>query len=276
MKSHRMIQTTTIATALAVITFAASTSLAGPSAEDKCQAGKSKLAGSYLACREKAEAAAVIKGGAPDFSKCTGTFGEKWDDAENKVVAACPDNVTTTPMQAYLDAKATEVAAIISGAQGIPTCGDGVVNAVGEHCDGTDTDGYTCADFGFAAGTLLCTAGCDFNRVACNQCTGLMYSGKCFFFGDYGQSCDQACAAQGKVYDAATLTTAGSGAGDNGTNCSDLLDQLNAPGPSDATATTCASGFGCAVNLTTPLWCNSPATTSTASNANVARVCACH
>jgi hypothetical protein len=42
-----------------------------------------------------------------------------------------------------------------------PRCGDGVVNRIGEVCDGTDMDGETCLSMGFSSGTLGCAATCD-------------------------------------------------------------------------------------------------------------------
>ena len=51
-----------------------------------------------------------------------------------------------------------------------PECGDGVREGI-ETCDGTDLGGETCQSQGFAAGALVCLAGCDgFDLSGCTQC----------------------------------------------------------------------------------------------------------
>jgi hypothetical protein len=49
-------------------------------------------------------------------------------------------------------------------------CGDGVVNLASEECDGNDFGGATCGTFGFAAGSLACSAAC---RVDTDGCSGV-------------------------------------------------------------------------------------------------------
>ena len=45
-------------------------------------------------------------------------------------------------------------------------CGDNLQESP-EECDGTDLDGSTCQSFGFASGTLGCTATCTFDTSLC-------------------------------------------------------------------------------------------------------------
>src|SRR5690349_25028822 len=45
-------------------------------------------------------------------------------------------------------------------------CGDGVVEG-DELCDGSNLDGWTCADFGFKDGVLSCTLGCTIDATGC-------------------------------------------------------------------------------------------------------------
>lgn len=104
----------------ATITIHAVSAVAGVPPADKCEASKNKEAGSYYACREKAEAKAIAKGGVADYSKCTAKFDDKWGAAESKGGGACPDNVLTSPMNDYLAAQAAEAASVIGGAS-IPT-----------------------------------------------------------------------------------------------------------------------------------------------------------
>ncbi|HEY2773213.1 MAG TPA: hypothetical protein VGK20_04075 [Candidatus Binatia bacterium] len=256
----------------------ATAAVAGPSPADKCEASKNKLAGQYYSCREKAEAVAISTAGTPDYSACTTKFGAKWDSAEGNGGGMCPDNVATAQMDSYIAAQTAATAAILSGAKNIPTCGDGVVNAVGEHCDGSDLDGYSCSSFGYIVGQLACTGTCDFNASACNNiCPGEVYAGACFFLGAAGDSCDDACGAQGMSFDNATITVAGSGGTD--VACQQLLDDLGAPGtgldfPSDPN---CGLGVGCSYQLPSLRGrCTVPATTSSAGTGGVARICACH
>src|SRR5688572_9463847 len=216
MRIHPNKRVFALAVVLLATTVGGGAALAGPSVADKCEAGRNKLAGSYLACREKAEAAAILKNaGTPDFSKCTAKFAEKWDGTETKAAGDCPDDVTTAPMQTYLDEQAAAVAAIITGGEGIPTCGDGIVNAVGEQCDGLDLDGTDCSTFGYAQGGVFCTPGCRFNVIGCSTCTGLIYDGACWYLGNYGESCDQVCAAHDSLYAEDTRTSAGSDGGNS-------------------------------------------------------------
>ncbi|HEY8427051.1 MAG TPA: hypothetical protein VIL20_01700, partial [Sandaracinaceae bacterium] len=51
----------------------------------------------------------------------------------------------------------------------LPRCGDGVIDG-GETCDGTELGGRTCADEGFASGTLRCAADCgSFDTSSCSE-----------------------------------------------------------------------------------------------------------
>lgn len=47
-----------------------------------------------------------------------------------------------------------------------PTCGNGIVET-GEQCDGTNLGGVSCTTQGFLAGTLSCSATCQFNTSVC-------------------------------------------------------------------------------------------------------------
>jgi len=51
-----------------------------------------------------------------------------------------------------------------------PECGDNVINQNSEFCDGTKLNDKTCIDFGFASGTLRCTASCAFDTRGCSLC----------------------------------------------------------------------------------------------------------
>lgn len=70
----------------------------------------------------------------------------------------------------------------------VPVCGDGVVSPeISEQCDGTELNGTTCEDLGFAGGgTLLCNDQCGFNTVGC-----VLFGGGCGDgIQDQGEDCD--------------------------------------------------------------------------------------
>lgn len=264
----------------AMIVLVSGAALAAPSDADRCEAKKNKTVGSYYACRQKAESTANTKGTTPDYTKCVATFTDKWDGAEGAGAGACPDNVAlTADIEGFLRGQADEAAAIVAGTGSIPGCGDGTLNAAGEHCDGSALDGKTCETFGLH-GTLACSAGCDFDLSGCEPCPSPAVSveGACWLLGAVDANCNAACATLGLVYDEATSSMTGTG----GTNekCIALLELTGAPGVGlDAPDADCVvAGLGCAVNAEFGFraHCISPPTDASGSDAGVQRVCACH
>jgi hypothetical protein len=271
----------------AAIALNAGTALAGVDPDVKCQATKNKLVGQYYACRLKADAAAAVKGGASDYSKCISKFGGKWLKSEEVSGNTCPDNVSIpADMEDYLIDQAGEAAAIVGGTQDIPTeppvpvCGDGTINAAGEHCDGSALGGQTCATFGMYGTGLGCTAGCKVNISNCTECPAgsFPYEGSCWVLGAEGANCNTACAAVGLTYDTATSTVAGSAGTDE--DCSALLYALDAPGFGLDSSGDCgaAGGLGCVVWQTYGYRsrCQTPVTDAAALVAEHRRVCGCH
>jgi hypothetical protein len=201
----------------------------------KCEAKKLQTAGKYYACREHAEAKAAKKGAAPDYGKCEAKFAKKWDAAETKGAGACPDNVTTTAMDTHIVGQATQTAMIIAGTQGIPTCGDGVIDLPGEHCDGADLGGADCTTLAYDLGTLGCSGSCVFDATACARCPSgsTPFAGTCWVLGAVPNSegvgsCDTACAAIGATCNQAALQAVGSGGTDD--DCRQALDAADPGG----------------------------------------------
>lgn len=258
--------------ALAALVFAPSFAAAATPAE-KCEAAKSKLAGGFYACREKAEATAILKGTPVSYTKCDTKFDDKFEAAETKSEDTCPDVVSTPSMKAFLTSQATQAAAILAGAA-IPDCGDNLVNVVGEQCDGTDLGGASCASFGYLAGSLSCDAGCQLDTSGCDVCPGVDALGACWVIAAASASCDTTCAGIGMVYDTATETVAGS-SGSLGV-CSALLDLVVGVGVTPGEGP-CVSGWGCLhTSSGSRLRCTSPATTGAASGGGaVQRLCGC-
>jgi len=258
-----------IAIALGPITAVAATPA------EKCEAKKDKLAGSYFACRQKAEATSILKGIAADYAKCSDKFDDKWDSAEEAGDMACPDNVLTAPMNAFLAAQATQTALIVAGTNPIPSCGDGVVNAVGEQCDGSDLGGQTCSSLGQLLGSLACQVDCALDISDClPTCPdgGFLYSGACWYRTALDENCDEVCAGVGLAYDSATLTIAGSG----GTNaaCDAILTGIGVGG-AGVTDGSCFEGFGCLEEAGSRGRCTDPATSATVKDPTATRACAC-
>ncbi|MBS3057544.1 MAG: PKD domain-containing protein [Candidatus Diapherotrites archaeon] len=56
-----------------------------------------------------------------------------------------------------------------SGCIKAENCGNGTINS-GETCDGSNLGGKTCPDFGFAGGTLSCSASCAIDTGNCTRC----------------------------------------------------------------------------------------------------------
>lgn len=71
-------------------------------------------------------------------------------------------------------------------------CGDGNVDAPAELCDGANVGGATCADAGFASGTLTCAPGCT--AFDTSGCTGCAHSA-CLQGEPLASTCDP-CVAQ--------------------------------------------------------------------------------
>jgi hypothetical protein len=243
----------------------------------KCKAAKYKIAGAYYSCREKAAAASLAKGEPADYSKCTARFDEKWDDAETDGATMCPDNVLTAAMNDFIADQAQYAAEIIAGNEDVPVCGDSLVNAVGEHCDGLNFDGQTCQSLGFEAGQLSCDGSCGLVASGCFPCPGFAYADACWFLGEYGLSCNTVCEALGLVYDDATRTVAGS----DGTSgaCRTVLGGIGFDVEGEVIneyELSQESGYGCCdlttIGLTRAIF---PSTSGWAQHQDAARACAC-
>jgi hypothetical protein len=103
----------------------------------------------------------------------------------------------------------------------------------------------------------------------CDATTG----GFCWFLGVPKASCDAACAIEGRAYDAATESYAGSGGTDAG--CIGVLDALGVPAGPLFTNSSCFAGLGCVYAPPTGrARCAAPPT-DPSSSGGVERVCAC-
>ena len=96
---------------------------------DTCEADKLKRAGLYGECRLKATSKAIRNGGAPDFSKCDGTFAAKWDLAETSGATMCPTNADGAAIQSLITADTDLIAVKLSGVRFVDN-GDDTVSDV--------------------------------------------------------------------------------------------------------------------------------------------------
>lgn len=107
------------------------------------------------------------------------------------------------------------------------------------------------------------------------ECSGTEAFGRCWFLGEDNQSCDEACGANGSLYDAATESVTGSGGSDG--NCLTVMDLVGAPGSGLMwPSTTYGSGIGCAMDpANSRARVINPATVSDAKDSGIRRLCAC-
>ena len=165
---------TVLAIAVALTLLWGGTASAGVSPEHKCQAGKNKAAGKYAACLQNAEAKFVTSGDAlkhgDAIAKCATKLDDKWkklEAAAAKKNVSCPDApLIQANFKTVLDEHSDNITSGLGGG-GLVWCGNGVKDG-SESCDGSDLGGKSCTSFGFASGTLVCTASCGFNTTGCN------------------------------------------------------------------------------------------------------------
>lgn len=220
---------------------------AAPTPEAKCESAKNAHAGLYAFCLQKAEGKLAATGDAARYAveaeACDSAFGKRWVKAE----AAAAKKGTTCPTQNDADAigdlvaaHAAAVAAALASGGALPTCGDGVVNAIDEHCDQADLGGATCETLGHSSGVLACDASCRFDADDCGDpCTesgGVVAGGACWFLApSRASSCSAVCVAKGRTCNEA-VTRDYAGSGGTTANCQALADLL-------APATSPHSGF---------------------------------
>jgi len=181
-----------LACAVAATALVPSTSAAATDAQ-KCLAKKLKEMGKYDGCRLKADAKGVLRGEAPDYSRCASTLTAKWDRIE--AAGGCVFLDDYVAPQGITDTHTADVYVLLS--EGVPAvCGDSSVNG-SEACDGTDLAGESCVSQGFTGGTLACDGSCQFDTSSCvladcgngtlevgEQCDGTNLNGlTCFYLG---------------------------------------------------------------------------------------------
>ena len=106
-----------------------------------------------------------------------------------------------------------------------------------------------------------------------SPCSALV-GGFCWYLGASAEDCNTACGNQGRVYDSATASYAGTGGSNE--NCQAVLNALLDPDPGFLGAGSCGAGIGCSVHGTgIGGRCTDIPTNATDSGVNIRRACAC-
>ena len=158
-----------------------------------CESSKLKAQGKYSACLKKADATAVKKGVAADYTKCIEKITSAYTKAETKAAGACPSDSDLPTVLQILDAAMTDTTTGTGGGTYV-VCGDGVIGG-DESCDDAALGGQTCESLGFASGSLTCTTGCGFDVSGC-VAGGLPATGQTTAFGAGSDGAIQAGCAQ--------------------------------------------------------------------------------
>ncbi|HYD49137.1 MAG TPA: hypothetical protein VEB21_12350 [Terriglobales bacterium] len=160
--------------AMMILLGVGSSAMAATSPADQCQAAKTKANGDYVDCRQTAEAKFLKTGDQAKLeaavNKCGAKLATAYTKAETKAGGACPTTGDAETVQALATQCGDALAASVETGGAAPACGDGAVNATGEHCDGTDLGGASCTSLSYDLGDLGCTAGCKFEASGCTSC----------------------------------------------------------------------------------------------------------
>lgn len=105
---------TTMCAAIAVMWMQAGSALAADPAVS-CESGKLKVSSAYAACRLKADAIAVLKGRAVDYSACDTKFTDKYASTEAKGAGMCPSSGDASNVKDFLSACTGSVATKLGG-----------------------------------------------------------------------------------------------------------------------------------------------------------------
>lgn len=145
---------------------------------DQCQAAKTKANGDYVDCRQTAEAKLLKTGDKAKHEaaviKCGDKLASAYTKAESKAAGACPTTGDVETVQALATQCGDALASSVETGGAPPSCGDGAINAAGEHCDGADLGGASCVSLAHDFGDLGCTSGCRFDAGRCSDCAGAM------------------------------------------------------------------------------------------------------
>jgi hypothetical protein len=163
----------TFACAVGAVAFATMIHVAGavPTPADLCSSSVELTSSKFAACRLKAESVFSKTGSATkrtaDLAKCSTKFLADFAKAQTRYGVNCPMVEPKEDFEAYLTQCTVSTTAAAGGAA-LPGCGNDLVDAAGEQCDGSNLGGETCASLGFTSGTLACSA-CQFDTSNCTQ-----------------------------------------------------------------------------------------------------------
>ena len=161
---------------LAMLMYEPAAAQAGPTPEQKCQAGKNIAAGKLAACLQTAEAKLTTTGDAAKYAKtkldCSYKFATRWlklESAAARVGATCPDTpFDRSALEGAIQQCSANVASALAGA-GLTECTAELAMCVG------DLDTCT-SDLGTCNGAVTTLSGnlsiCNGSLTTCNANLG--------------------------------------------------------------------------------------------------------
>jgi hypothetical protein len=205
-----------LATAALAIVFLSVTAAHAADPAVKCESGKLKESSKYAACRLKADAKAVSKAVAADYTKCDSKFGDKWDKTEAKAgPGICPSEGDKVAVQADITNLTTDLGLGLAGCPGAVVGGAcWLLGAAQDNCDQTCTDAGRVYDA--ATETFAGSSGTDTNCMRVLDATGASSSSgfdtdteACGFFPTIGCIYDDFVGSRVRCDSVATTSTAG-------------------------------------------------------------------
>lgn len=138
-----------------------------------CESAAELASAKYAQCRLRAEYrfTRTLDAGRHfgDLTKCAAKLTGDFASASARYGAGNCTAATPAEYDAYITQCTDTLEAAAAPGGVLPQCGNGVVDAVGEQCDGADVSGETCTSLGFPGGTLGCSSGCTFDTTPCAQ-----------------------------------------------------------------------------------------------------------
>ena len=142
-----------LATIVAFTLIATAAHAADPT--EKCQSGKLKESAKYSSCRLKAEAKAVLAGGAPDFGKCTAKFPSKFNAIETEAgMDVCLSEGDGDSIDGWITRDANDIATLLSGGAISRVPASGQTTSYGTGSDGDVQAGASLAYVDNGDGTI--------------------------------------------------------------------------------------------------------------------------
>ncbi|MFM8409301.1 MAG: DUF1566 domain-containing protein [Alphaproteobacteria bacterium] len=170
-QATRRPRTVLVGLVLVVGIMSGSIATAAPTDGQKCESAIQSASAKFVNCRLAAESKDARMPDPARLASALAKCSEKFESAFASAVARFGDANCTAATPIGIEDGLAQCCDGAVGASapsaGVPTCGNGVVDLVGEQCDGADLDGEGCGSIGFAGGQLGCDGSCRFDTTAC-------------------------------------------------------------------------------------------------------------